>query len=81
MRLIGMPALTQAAGIRVASFNTVYEDNKWMRARLRRADGTGPEITGKLDDYTMRFSPATLEPPRVRPPTTTDGTPQPFVLS
>ncbi|MEU0181441.1 hypothetical protein ABZ312_09655 [Streptomyces sp. NPDC006207] len=61
MRLIGMPALTQAAGILVAGFNTVYEDDKWMRVRLRRADGSGLEITGELDDWTMRFSPAAVD--------------------
>ncbi|MYX39008.1 MULTISPECIES: hypothetical protein [unclassified Streptomyces] len=60
MRLIGMPASTQAAGLFVAAFNHVFEDDPTMTVRVRRADGTGVEVAGELDDYEMRFSPAAV---------------------
>lgn len=61
MRLIGMPAITQAAGIFVAGFNYVYEDDDCMTVCVRRADGTGVKIIGELWNYEMRFSPAAVD--------------------
>ncbi|MFD8079004.1 hypothetical protein ACFV3E_40895 [Streptomyces sp. NPDC059718] len=50
------PSTALAAGLFVAAFNTVYEDDPWMTVAIHRRGKTEVSVTGELTaEYAMRF--------------------------
>jgi hypothetical protein len=51
---------TVAASLFVAAFNTVFEDDPRMTIALHMSSGSSLLVTGRLDDFIMRFNPAEI---------------------